>query len=630
MSVDVLILGNPNSGKSLLFNRLTGLKQKVANFPGVTVEIRSAVADGIRFHDFPGVYSLEALTPDERVAVDGFRSAIKDPETRLVLCVLDATRLERSLYLLLQILPLARAARCQVIAVVNVIDELLLHASKVDTQALSQELGCPVIGISAKRGTGLDELKSQIASIVKDSPAKLDAASDAAAAFEEIETSKLRSDLHTNLHANKDRARYLAEKFGPQSDVLLKSQNRLDSFFLSSTGGMLVFFLMMLVLFQAIFSWASPLMDGTEALVEWVGNHVAPLATHEWAQDFLKDAVFGGMGSFLVFVPQIFVLFVIIGLLEDSGYLSRAAVILHRPLSFFGLSGRSFVPLLSGHACAIPAIMATRTIESPRKRLLTILATPFMSCSARLPVYGLLISGFVPATTILGGLIGLRGLAFFLLFVLGIVVALIVIGLVDRFTRKSGRLADAPFVVELPPYRLPGLKPILVNALSRAWAFVKNAGFMIFCVTVVVWVLGYFPKGAGHLDESWLGWVGQKIEPLFAPMGMDWKVGVGILTSFLAREVFVGTLGTLYGIEAAEDNMGSLSEKLQAAGMGLPTAAALLVFYCLSMQCVSTLAVMKKETGSWKIPLAVFVGMSVIAYVAAALTYMIFSYVNMS
>jgi ferrous iron transport protein B len=185
-------------------------------------------------------------------------------------------------------------------------------------------------------------------------------------------------------------------------------------------------------------------------------------------------------------------------------------------------------------------------------------------------------------------------------------------------------------VVELPPYRLPGLKPILVNALSRAWAFVKNAGFMIFCVTVVVWVLGYFPKGAGHLDESWLGWVGQKIEPLFAPMGMDWKVGVGILTSFLAREVFVGTLGTLYGIEAAEDNMGSLSEKLQAAGMGLPTAAALLVFYCLSMQCVSTLAVMKKETGSWKIPLAVFVGMSVIAYVAAALTYMIFSYVNMS
>ena len=302
--------------------------------------------------------------------------------------------------------------------------------------------------------------------------------------------------------------------------------------------------------------------------------------------------------------------------------MARAAVILHRPLSYFGLSGRSFVTMLSGHACAIPAIMAARTIESPRKRLLTIIITPFMSCSARLPVYALLVGGFIPATHILGGLVGLQGLAFFGLFTIGIVTGLIASSLLDKLlSKKVSSLGDAPFLVELPPYRIPNLRPILLNAASRTRGFVQNAGFMIFSVTVVVWVLGYFPNGSGHLDSSWLGVLGRWIEPVFSPMGMDWKIGVAVLTSFLAREVFVGTLGTLYGIESVDDNMSSLSSRLHSSGMGIASALALAVFYSLAMQCVSTLAVIKKETASAKIPVYVFIGMTIIAYFGAAIVF---------
>lgn len=608
---DILILGNPNSGKSLLFNRLTGLKQKVANFPGVTVEIHQGEADGLRYSDFPGIYSLDALTKDEQVAVAGFLKAVHDPRTRAVLCVLDATRLERSLYLLLQLLPVARAARCPVVAVVNVLDEIVSCGACVDVPSLARELGVPVLGVSAKKGTGLAELRRLLSEV----PAR--EAADARAP-------SVSAPLVAPVAAIKDEAKRLAKAFGPRADVLLKSQNRIDAFLLSGFFGPLVFATLMIFLFQAIFTWSSPFMDAIEGALGWLGDRAALAAGPGIFADFLRDAVFGGMGSFLVFVPQIFVLFVIIGTLEDSGYLGRAAVLLHRPLSFFGLSGRSFVPLLSGHACAIPAIMATRSIESPRKRLFTILATPFMSCSARLPVYALLIGGFVPAHTYLGGFVGLRGLAFFLLFALGIVAGLLVSAVLDRATRGRAGLDDAPFIVELPPYRWPGLKPILLNSLTRAGAFVKNAGGVIFAVTVVIWVLGYFPNGAGHLDTSWLGWLGRFIEPVMSPLGLDWKIGVAILTSFLAREVFVGTLGTLHGIEAAEDHAESLAESLHSGGLSLSAAAALLVFYALAMQCVSTLAVIRKETGSVWIPVSLFVGMTLLAYTAAAVTFSVF------
>ncbi len=610
---NVLILGNPNSGKTLLFNRLTGLKQKVANFPGVTVEILSAEADGLIFQDFPGTYSLKALTIDEKVAIEGFTKAITDPQTRAIICVLDATRLERSLYLLLQLIEVSKKYNCPVIAAVNVIDEIITKNIKMDLEGLSNAINCPVIGISAKKRKGLKELKNLCLSLDK---------------------RKISSDLKLkNLELNslntkeeilklKAQAHELSKKFGPQNDVLLKSQHRLDDFFLSSWAGALVFAALMLFLFQSIFTWAAPFMEGINDFLDVSGQWVATHVSNEILSDFIKDALFAGLGSFLVFAPQIFILFIVIGLLEDSGYLARAAVILHKPLSLFGLSGRSFVTMLSGHACAIPAIMSARTIESPRKRLLTIIATPFMSCSARLPVYAMLVGGFVPATTILWGTVGLQGFAFFMLFAIGIVMGLIVSAILDKtLSKKTAQLGDAPFVIELPPYRMPNWRPIVMHALNRTFGFVQNAGFMIFSVTVVIWFLGYFPDHAGHLDTSWLGRIGKWIEPLFTPMGMDWKVGVAVLTSFLAREVFVGTLGTLYGIDSVEGDTSSLAQKLQASGVTLASALALAVFYSLAMQCVSTLAVMKKETGSAKIPVYVFIGMTVIAYAAAAVVF---------
>lgn len=612
----VLILGNPNSGKTLLFNRLTGLNQKVANFPGVTVEIRSGQSEGILYQDFPGTYSLKPLTLDEQVAIEGFKKAVLNPQTKSIICVLDATRLERSLYLLLQLIPIAHKAQCPLVAAINVIDEVIGEGIKMDFEGLQNTLGCFVVGVSAKTGSGLENLKK----ILQNIPHRqnTEALQGADLNLEYINS----KDEIINL---KIKAQELSRKYGPRNEVLLVSQHKLDNFFLSTYFGPIVFGTLMLFLFQAIFSWASPMMDIIDTLVSSSGEFVASQISIPILSDFTRDAIFAGLGSFLVFAPQIFVLFLIIGILEDSGYLARTTVILHRPLSLFGLSGKSFVTMLSGHACAIPAIMAARTIESPRKRLLTILATPFMSCSARLPVYALLVGGFVPATTYFGGLIGLRGIAFFALFAIGIITALLATAFLNNLLPKnsSSQFGDAPFVVELPPYRLPNLKPILRSATNRTWGFIQNAGFMIFSVTVVIWIMGYFPNGSGHLDSSWLGYLGKWIEPIFAPMGMDWKIGVAVITSFLAREVFVGTLGTLYGIDSAEEHMASLSQNLQTSGMGVSAAIALAVFYSLAMQCVSTLAVIKKETGSSKIPIYVFIGMTLIAYGAASATFFI-------
>ena len=417
------------------------------------------------------------------------------------------------------------------------------------------------------------------------------------------------------------RAHELHQIYGPSVEKLLSNQNRLDKFFLSGIGGGIAFVVVMLLLFQSIFTWAVPLMDGVEAGIAWLSQLVTGNMQNGIIKDFLVDAIFGGVGSFLVFVPQIMVLTFIIGLLEDSGYLARASVICHRGLSMVGLSGMSFVPYLSGFACAIPAIFAARTIASPKRRLLTIITIPLMSCSARLPVYSLLILVLIPPIKVLGGLIDLRGLVFFGLYMLGIIAALVVSALLSKYAVKNED--DVPFILELPPYRLPSFKPLLQRALNSAKAFVKKAGHIIFTVTVLVWVLGYFPNGAGNLDNSYLGWMGQAIEPIFAPLDLDWRYGVAILASFVAREVFVGTLGTMFGIDGADENIASLAANVQADGLSLASGMALLVFYVIALQCTSTLAVMRKELGSNLIPTYTFVGYSLMAYFAAWLTYVI-------
>ena len=601
-----ILIGSPNSGKSLLFNRLTGLNQKVANFPGVTVNInsgKSLAQPSNEFLDFPGAYSLQTISGEEKIAVEAFYKALQDSEISSVVCVVDATRLEKGLIFALQVINACAEHQKPLIIAANMSDVLEQHNLSMDTTGLEKALGVPVVKISAKSGSGLDQLQA-LAINHRDLPSPY--TSDIIASDESL---------------NHRQAQQLAEDFGPKGDLLINSQTRLDQFFLHSWFGGLSFLVIMYLLFQSIFTWAAPVMDGVESSLQFMAEIILPLLPEGVISDFTADALFGGIGAFLVFVPQIFVLTLVVGMLEDSGYLARAAVICHKPLRLFGLTGKSFIPMLSSVACAIPGIYAARTVDSPRKRWLTYLAIPLMPCSARLPVYSLLIAAFIPASNMFGGLIGWQGLAMFGIYVFGILCGLLVTALVSK--TNKGMQSDLPFVLEMPPYRLPSWRPLLRNAWSRSKHFVTKAGKVIFLVTVVIWVLGYFPNQGASLGESWLGQMGQWIEPLFSPFGLDWKYGVAILTSFLAREVFVGTLGTLFGIEGGEENIISLAEHIQNSGLPIGAGFALLVFFSIALQCVSTLAVLRRETGSWRLPAQLFISYSIFAYAAAWLTFVI-------
>ena len=599
-----ILIGSPNSGKSLLFNRLTGLNQKVANFPGVTVNIstgQSITDPTSELMDFPGVYSLNGISAEEEVSIKAFFNALSNPDIGCIVCVVDATRLEKGLIFALQVLAACVNHNKPLIIAANMMDVLDQHGMQMNLAGLEAALKVPVVGISAKSGLGLDALQAVI-SQHRDTPAPF--SSDIIASDESV--------IHRQ-------AQQLAANFGPKGDLLINAQTRLDQFFLHSWYGGIAFLAIMYLLFQSIFTWAAPVMDGVEAVIAGTADIILPLLPAGMVSDFVADALFGGIGAFLVFVPQIFVLTLVVGLLEDSGYLARAAVICHKPLRIFGLTGKSFVPMLSSVACAIPGIYAARTVDSPRKRWLTYLAIPLMPCSARLPVYSLLIAAFIPATKALGGLVGWQGLAMFGIYVFGIVCGLLVTTVVSR-TSQALR-SDLPFVLEMPPYRLPSWRPLLRNAWNRSKHFVTKAGKVIFTVTVVIWLLGYFPNNGAALGESWLGQMGQFIEPVFAPFGLDWKYGVAILSSFLAREVFVGTLGTLFGIEGGEENIISLAEHIQNSGLPIGAGFALLVFFSIALQCVSTLAVLRRESGSWRLPAQLFVSYSIFAYLAAWTTF---------
>ena len=599
----IILIGKPNCGKSLLFNKLTGLNQKVSNFPGVTVEVKSGWSHGVLVKDFPGIYSLNAITVDEDIAVKRFQEALGEKGLSGVVCLLDATRLEHSLLLALQVQKAASKAGKPILFAMNMMDEIAKNRVSIDLDSISQELGGLVLGISARTGQGLDKLDAAIAKMVSEKDSLLP---------------QMSSRLETTESMRKF-AHDLAFRFGPQTDVLLKNQNRLDSVFLNTWLGGLVFVATMLFLFQSIFTWATPVMDLVENTIAAMRDFVVSYLPVGLFRDFVSDAIFGGIGSFLVFVPQIFILTFIIGILEDSGYLARATIICHKPLSFFGLSGKSFVPLLSGHACAIPAIFAARTIESPRRRMITMIVVPLMSCSARLPVYALLIAALIPAHTFFGGAIGYQGLALFVLYAFGIFLALVAAGVLSKTIMK--KTSDAPFIIELPPYRLPGFRPLLSKSLESTWMFVHKAGPVIFVVTVLVWILGYFPDGTGHLETSWLAYLGRMIEPAIEPLNLDWKYGVAILSSFVAREVFVGTLGTMFGIEGADENVAGLASQIQDSGLTLASGIALLAFYVIALQCASTLAVIRKETGNFKLPTLMFIGYTAFAYIVALIAY---------
>ncbi|RVT42702.1 ferrous iron transporter B [Rheinheimera sediminis] len=602
----IILVGKPNSGKSLLFNQLTGLRQKVANFPGVTVELKSGKFEQYQLIDFPGAYSMSTLTRDEEIAVEKINQALLDQQTALIICNLDATRLQSSLMFGMQMQAMAQRYGKPMVFALNMIDEVARFGHQIDVAALSKDLGAPVYAISAKTLEGIAEFKTAVLQ-------------DAEQAATEINAEDTAALPALDFSEQVKQSRLLAAKYGIQSTVVLKHQNAIDSFMLSNLSGGIAFLLVMFLLFQSIFTFATPLMDAVETVIGSIASFVTDLTGPGMLADFLNDAIFGGLGSFLVFVPQIMVLTLIIGMLEDSGYLARAALICHKPLSYFGLSGRSFIPFLSAHACAIPAIMAARTIESPRKRLITMLTIPLMSCSARLPVYALLVAVLIPDTRYLGGLVNLQGVAFFGLYFFGIVTALLVSLVLSRSSLNDDAKSDMPFILELPTYRLPHWKPLIHRVTNSAKQFVYRAGPVIFMVSLGIWVLGYFPTGAGGLQDSYLGMMGHWIEPLFAPLGLDWRYGVAILMSFLAREVFVGALGTLFGMDGADENIAGLAANIQADGLTFGAGMGILLFYVVALQCVATVATLKAETGSTKLVTGLVIGYGALAYLLAML-----------
>lgn len=593
----ILMVGKPNCGKSLLFNQLTGLRQKVANYPGITVEITRGKCDKFELVDLPGAYSLNGLTRDEVIAVDEIKRSVADDDTSMVLVVLDATRLAQSLVMGLQVQRLAFEHNKPVMFALNFIDEVKRVGETIDTDGLSKALGSPVLALSARSLDGLHEFKQSLLGMAG-------------------EPERYATTNGTPHAEAAERSQELARDFGIQHDIVLKNQNRIDNFMLNNWTGGLIFIAVMFVLFQSIFTLATPLMDGVESFIETLAGGVGAVTAEGVVHDFINDAIFGGFGSFLVFVPQIMVLTLIIGLLEDSGYLARAALMCHRPLSFFGLSGRSFIPYLSGHACAIPAIMAARTIESPHKRLITMLTIPLMSCSARLPVYALLVAVLVPANETFLGIFNMQGAAFFGLYFFGIFMALVVSQILNRFLPRDLEKTDMPFILELPTYRLPHWKPLFQRVLNSGIMFIKRAGPIIFMVSVGIWILGYFPLNS-TLQDSWLGQIGHFIEPVFAPMGLDWRYGVAILMSFLAREVFVGALGTLFGLEGADEDVAGLAERVQADGMTTEAGLGLMLFYVVALQCVATVAMLKGESGSSKLSWGLYVAYGLLAYIIA-------------
>ena len=601
------IVGPPNSGKSTLFNQLTGLRQRVANFPGVTVEHRtgSVRLDDDRevlLVDLPGIYGLSSRSEDERVTHEvlrGQRPEVGAPEA--ILLILDATNLERHLLVAAPILSLGLPT----LVVLNMADDLRRRGGHVDLESLSARLGAPVVLTSAVKGEGIEEVRRFLGG-------------GSAARLRRVDLPLLQDLPRCREWATEigDYARYRA----PAPPVWTR---RLDALFLHPIFGPLIFLIVVLAVFQTIFTAAQPLIDVTQSLVDWSGGAVAGLLPDTPWSSLIIDGVWGGVGSVLVFLPQILLLFLFIGVLEDSGYLARAALIADRTMARVGLQGKSFIPLLSAHACAVPAIMATRTIENKRDRMATLLIAPFMTCSARLPVYTLLIAAFIPDRPVLGSFLGARAATLLGLYVLGFLAAIMTAWLLKSTILRSGR---APFLLEMPPYRWPTIRSLALRLLDRARVFLRRAGTVILGVAIVLWVLAHLPLENGEpppMERSIAGTIGRTVEPLIKPLGFNWKIGIGLITSLAAREVIVGTLGTIYGMDADASDV-----NLQAAiqqDLSFGGAVALLVFFAFAMQCISTLAVVRRETGSWKWPAIQFAYMSAVAYAGAFITHSLLS-----
>jgi ferrous iron transport protein B len=601
----VALIGPPNSGKSTLFNRLTGMRQKVANYPGVTVEhhsgkMKSIGRPDLTLIDLPGIYSLATYSEDARVAVEVLTGKMPGvPKPDCVLLVLDATHLNRQLMLAAPVFSIGLPT----LVLLNMSDQMEARGGVLDTLALARELGHPVALISASHGKGLEVIPEFL----------LQADDTLATKLRPVQLPVLQSPAACRTWATQ-----VTTRTNYQSPNASLWTRRLDSVLLHRVAGPLIFLAVVFAVFQVVFTLGQPLSDGLGNVLTHVGAKAALLLPDNWLRLLLRDGLWNGVQSVLVFLPQILLLFLFIGVLEDSGYLARAALIADRVMRSIGLNGKAFIPLLSAYACAVPAIMATRTIENKRERIATILIAPFMTCSARLPIYTLIIAAFIPNHMFVGGIVGLRALVMLGLYALGFLAALFTAKLLNSSVMKA---SNAPFILELPQYRWPTIQSLALRLYDRGKLFIKKAGTVILGVTFLVWVLSVIPIHGGNLStlaDSVIGHLGHWIEPVLRPLGFNWKIGIGLLSSIVAREVIVGTLGTLYGVDPATHSLG-----LQAAlrhDMTLGGAIALVVFFAFAMQCTSTLAVVRRETNSWKFPAMQFAYMTVFAYVAALIT----------
>ncbi|MEZ4750134.1 MAG: ferrous iron transport protein B [Bdellovibrionota bacterium] len=611
----VALTGNPNCGKTALFNALTGSRQKVANYPGVTVERREGIAITPKGHtlkllDLPGTYSLDPKSPDEEIALEVLLNKRADVEAPAVLvAVADATNLERCLNFVLEIRALGRP----VILALNMMDLAENRGIELDLNVMARELLIPVVPTIAVRKEGtatlLDKVEEALARVKPAEPVQIlwhrPSPDELRARFTEV-----------------DRIMKLSTKSKGRAAEWTR---RIDDLVLHPWFGHVILLTIMAIMFQAVFAWAEPFMDLIEGGVESFGLLATNVLPEGPVQSLVVDGIIAGVGSVLVFLPQILILFLFILVLEDSGYMARAAFLMDRSMGKVGLHGRAFIPLLSSFACAIPGIMATRTIANRRDRLATIFIAPLMTCSARLPVYALLIAAFIPNTTVFG-FFGLQGLVLLGLYLMGIAFALIVAWILKKTSLKG----PAPsFMMELPTYKRPSFRNIGFGLWERTKIFLRRAGKYILITSMVLWGLASFPKAPENATEpaiqySFAGKIGGAIEPVLRPLGFDWRIATGLIPGFAAREVMVSSLATVFAVESEDEGEveRSLVEKLQTA-WPLPTALALLVWYVFSPQCLATFAVTKRETNSWLWTTANFLTLLVMAYVFAMLTYQV-------